>query len=76
MTSINDTFILLSLINRLIKECVNNQNVAVGLIQLFEDIKFRTEIGQMMDLNTVDQEDHSLNFQYVLHFLITILILW
>ena len=68
MSSINDTFILLSLINRLIQDFVPNPKTAHTLIRLFEDIKLRTEMGQLLDLNTVNQELSTLNFQYTHHF--------
>lgn len=60
--SINDTYILLSIIYRLIQDCLPRES-AYPLHKLFEDIKFRTEMGQMMDLNTVNQETQDLNYQ-------------
>lgn len=65
MASINDTFILLSLINRLVHDNLPNIQTAVSIIRLFEDIKLRTEMGQLLDLNTINQETTKLNFQYL-----------
>ena len=63
MMSINDTFILQSLVFRLIQRALPAERSS-AVISVFEQIKFRTEVGQMLDLHTVDQEKHCLNFQY------------
>ena len=62
--SINDTFILQSLIPRLLKEVIDSPTVYCNVLRVFEDIKLRTEVGQMLDLNTVAVDSHSLNYEY------------
>lgn len=62
--SINDTFILQSLIPRLLKELIDSPTVYCNVLRVFEDIKLRTEVGQMLDLNTVAVDSHSLNYEY------------
>lgn len=62
--SINDTFILQSLIPKLLKEVIDSPTVYCNVLKVFEDIKLRTEVGQMLDLNTIEVETHSLNYKY------------
>ena len=64
LSSINDTFILLSLKSRLLREYISSETTLASILRLFEDIKLRTEIGQMLDLNTVNQQTKELNYQY------------
>lgn len=64
MMSINDTFILQSLIPRLVSEVIVSKALCFDVLKVFEDIKLRTEVGQMLDLNTVSQESRSLRFEY------------
>ncbi|KAK8798275.1 hypothetical protein WA588_003360, partial [Blastocystis sp. NMH] len=64
MMSINDSFILQTLIFTLIQKEITDSRRQLSLLTVFEKIKFRTEVGQMLDLNTVNQEDRSLNYQY------------
>lgn len=63
MMSINDSFILQTLIFTLIQKEITDSRRQLSLLTVFEKIKFRTEVGQMLDLNTVNQEDRSLNYQ-------------
>lgn len=63
MMSINDTFILQSLIPRLVSEVIVSKALCFDVLKVFEDIKLRTEVGQMLDLNTVSQESRSLRFE-------------
>lgn len=62
--SINDTFILQSLIPKLLKEVIDSPMVYCNVVRVFEDIKLRTEVGQMLDLSTVAVDTHSLNYKY------------
>lgn len=64
MSSINDTFILQSLIPRLLNDTIPSKQKVFAIQKLFEDIKLRTEIGQMLDLHTVNQSEHSINYKY------------
>lgn len=64
MMSINDTFILQSLIPRLVSEVIPSKALCFDVLKVFEDIKLRTEVGQMLDLNTVSRESHSLRYEY------------
>ncbi|KAK8818867.1 hypothetical protein WA577_002108 [Blastocystis sp. JDR] len=64
MMSINDTFILQSLIPKLLKEVIDSPMVYCNVVRVFEDIKLRTEVGQMLDLSTVAVDTHSLNYKY------------
>ena len=64
MMSINDAFILQSLIPKLLKEVIDSPTVYCNVLKVFEDIKLRTEVGQMLDLNTIEVETHSLNYKY------------
>ncbi len=65
MTSINDTFLLQSLMFRLLHKVITDPQRCFAVISVFEQIKFRTEIGQMLDLNTVDQETRKLNYKWI-----------
>ena len=63
MMSINDTFILQSLIPRLVSEVIVSKKLCFDVLKVFEDIKLRTEVGQMLDLSTVSQESRCLRFE-------------
>lgn len=63
MMSINDTFILQSLIPRLVSEVIVSKALCFDVLKVFEDIKLRTEVGQMLDLSTVSQESRCLRFE-------------
>ena len=65
MTSINDTFLLQSLMFRLLHKVITDPQRCFAVISVFEQIKFRTEMGQMLDLNTVDQETRKLNYKWI-----------
>ena len=62
--NINDTFLLQSLIPKLLKEVIDSPMVYCNVVRVFEDIKLRTEVGQMLDLSTVAVDTHSLNYKY------------
>lgn len=64
MSSINDTFILQSLIPRLLNDAIRSKQKVFTIQKLFEDIKLRTEIGQMLDLHTVNQSDQTINYKF------------
>lgn len=67
MMSINDTFILQSLIYKLLQRVISSATLFNSVQRVFEDVKFITELGQMLDLNTINQKTHSLNYQFFLH---------
>lgn len=61
--SINDTFILQSLIYQLVKRRIPSVPLFNAIQRTFEEIKFITEIGQMLDLNTINPSTRSINYQ-------------
>lgn len=67
MSSINDTFILQSLIPRLLNDTIRSKQKVFAIQKLFEDIKLRTEIGQMLDLHTVNQSDQTINYKFFMY---------
>lgn len=67
MSSINDTFILQSLIPRLLNDTIRSKKKVFAIQKLFEDIKLRTEIGQMLDLHTVNQSDQTINYKFFMY---------
>lgn len=67
MSSINDTFILQSLIPRLLNDTIRSKQKVFAIQKLFEDIKLRTEIGQMLDLHTVNQSDQTINYRFFMY---------
>ena len=50
---------------RLLHKVITDPQRCFAVISVFEQIKFRTEIGQMLDLNTVDQETRKLNYKWI-----------
>lgn len=65
MMSVNDTFILQSLIYKLLERVISSVSLFYSVQKVFEDIKFVTELGQMLDLNTINHKTHSINYQFV-----------
>ena len=63
--SVNDTFILQSLIYKLLERVISSVSLFYSVQKVFEDIKFVTELGQMLDLNTINHKTHSINYQFV-----------
>jgi hypothetical protein len=63
MMSVNDSFLLQSILVKLIQKQVRDRDCCFLIFHIFEDVKFRTEIGQMLDLNTVQQETKKLRFE-------------
>ena len=50
---------------RLLHKVITDPQRCFAVISVFEQIKFRTEIGQMLDLNTVEQETRKLNYKWI-----------
>ena len=50
---------------RLLHKVITDPQRCFAVISVFEQIKFRTEMGQMLDLNTVDQETRKLNYKWI-----------
>ena len=50
---------------RLLHKVITDPQRCFAVISVFEQIKFLTEIGQMLDLNTVDQETRKLNYKWI-----------
>lgn len=67
--SVNDTFILQSLIYKLLERVISSVSLFYSVQKVFEDIKFVTELGQMLDLNTINHKTHSINYQFVFLFI-------
>ena len=45
-------------------EVIVSKALCFDVLKVFEDIKLRTEVGQMLDLSTVSQESRCLRFEY------------
>lgn len=65
MMSVNDTFILQSLIYKLLQRVISSTSLFYAVQRVFEDVKFVTELGQMLDLNTINHKTHSINYQFI-----------
>jgi farnesyl diphosphate synthase len=50
--AINDSFILESLIYRILRRYFSSENYYCDLLNLFHDISYRTELGQLLDLTS------------------------
>lgn len=61
MIAINDSFILESLIYRLLKYYFKVESYYVELLELFHEVTFQTELGQLMDLITAPEGDVDLS---------------
>lgn len=61
MVAINDAFILESVIYKLLKSHFRKDACYVDLIELFHEVTYQTELGQMMDLITAPEDDVDLN---------------
>lgn len=60
MVAINDAFILESVIYKLLKAHFRKDACYVDLIELFHEVTYQTELGQMMDLITAPEDDVDL----------------
>lgn len=54
--AINDSFMLEGAIYVLLKKYFKKDNYYVDLLELFHDVTFQTELGQLLDLTTADEE--------------------
>lgn len=61
MIAINDSFILESIIYRLIKKYFRSESYYVDILDLFHEVTFQTELGQLMDLITAPEGDVDLS---------------
>jgi farnesyl diphosphate synthase len=61
MVAINDSFILESIIYRLIKKYFRSESYYVDVLDLFHEVTFQTELGQLMDLITAPEGDVDLS---------------
>ncbi|KAJ3310418.1 Farnesyl pyrophosphate synthetase, partial [Blyttiomyces sp. JEL0837] len=61
MVAINDAFIVESVIYRLLKKYFRQEECYVDLLDLFHEVTYQTELGQLMDLLTAPEEDVDLN---------------
>lgn len=61
MIAINDAFILESTIYILLKKYFKTDSYYVDLIELFHEVTFQTEMGQMLDLLTAPEDKVDLN---------------
>ncbi|KAJ2081894.1 Farnesyl pyrophosphate synthetase [Coemansia sp. RSA 988] len=59
--AINDSFILESCIYRLLKKYFRSEPYYIGLVELFHETSYQTELGQMVDLLTAPENDINLN---------------
>ncbi|KAI9208198.1 isoprenoid synthase domain-containing protein [Polychytrium aggregatum] len=61
MIAINDSFIVESVIYRLLKKYFRAEPYYVHLIELFHETTYQTELGQLMDLITAPEDNVDLN---------------
>lgn len=61
MIAINDSFILESVIYRLLKKYFRMETYYVDILDLFHEVTFQTELGQLMDLITAPEGDVDLS---------------
>ncbi|KAJ3204853.1 Farnesyl pyrophosphate synthetase [Dinochytrium kinnereticum] len=61
MVAINDGFIVESIIYRLLKKYFRSEACYVDLLDLFHEVTYQTELGQLMDLITAPEDDVDLS---------------
>jgi farnesyl diphosphate synthase len=61
MIAINDSFMLESAIYVLLKKYFKKESYYVDLIELFHEVTFQTELGQLLDLITAPEDDVDLS---------------
>lgn len=61
MIAINDAFMLESGIYILLKKHFRQEKYYIDLVELFHDISFKTELGQLVDLLTAPEDEVDLN---------------
>ncbi|PIA18319.1 terpenoid synthase [Coemansia reversa NRRL 1564] len=59
--AINDSFILESCIYRLLKKYFRSEPYYIGIVELFHETSYQTELGQMVDLLTAPENDINLD---------------
>lgn len=59
--AINDAFMLEGCIYILLKKYFRNDNYYIDILDLFHDITFKTEMGQLLDLITAPEDEVNLN---------------
>jgi farnesyl diphosphate synthase len=59
--AINDSFLLESFIYQILKKYFRQEEFYVDLLELFHEVTFQTELGQLMDLLTAPENDVDLN---------------
>ncbi|KAI9331841.1 isoprenoid synthase domain-containing protein [Obelidium mucronatum] len=74
MIAINDAFIVEAGIYRLLKKYFRGQTWYADLLDLFHDVTYQTELGQLMDLITAPEDNVDLNrfslekYRYIVEF--------
>jgi farnesyl diphosphate synthase len=61
MVAINDSFLLESLIYKVIKRHFRSEPHYLSLVELFHEVTYQTELGQLMDLITAPEDHVDLN---------------
>jgi len=61
MIAINDSFILESSIYIILKKFFRQESYYIDIVELFHDVTFKTEIGQLLDLITAPEDKVNLN---------------
>ncbi|KAI8800497.1 geranyltranstransferase [Cladochytrium replicatum] len=60
LLAINDSFLLESFIYRLLRKHLRNEKYYTELLDLFHEVTYQTELGQLMDLITAPEDDVDL----------------
>ncbi|KAJ3011076.1 UNVERIFIED_CONTAM: Farnesyl pyrophosphate synthetase, partial [Siphonaria sp. JEL0065] len=74
MIAINDAFIVEAAIYRLLKKYFRGQTWYADLLDLFHDVTYQTELGQLMDLITAPEDNVDLSrfsldkYRYIVEF--------
>jgi farnesyl diphosphate synthase len=61
LVAINDAFILEAVIYKMLKSHFRKDACYVDLLELFHEVTYQTELGQMMDLITAPEDNVDLN---------------
>ena len=61
MVAINDAFMLESAIFLILRKRYRSHSDYLGMVELFQDVSFRTEMGQQCDLLTAPEDDVDLS---------------
>ncbi|ORX75850.1 farnesyl pyrophosphate synthase [Anaeromyces robustus] len=60
LIAVNDTLILESCIYKLLKKYFRNEKYYIDLVELFHEVSYKTELGQLIDLITAPQNKVNL----------------